>query len=274
MIDILQYNFFQNALILAVLASFAGGIIGTYIVVKRMSMISGSIAHTAFGGLGISYFANINPLIGAVIFSLAAAVSIAFFRKKARNRMDILLSFLWATGMAIGLVFIFLAPGYKTDLFTYLFGNILMVSSIDLIMILIMDLIILVTVFAMYNSFLLVTFDEEHAEVRNLPVTLIFTILFIMMALTIVTMIRVVGIILMIAILTMPAATAQLFNKTIKKIMIYAILLTLLSTVSGLIISYYINFATGPIIVLIISIIYLIGLLLKGFSFRKKVRNH
>lgn len=266
MFEILQYNFFQNALIIAILASLAGGIIGTYIVVKRMSMISGSIAHTAFGGLGISYFANVNPLIGAIFFSLAAAVSIAFFRRKAKNRLDILLSFLWATGMAIGLVFIFLSPGYSTDLFTYLFGNILMVERADLWMILILDVIIILTVLVMFNSFLAVTFDEEYAEVRNLPVTFIFILLFSLIALTVVMMIRVVGIILMIAILTLPAATAQFFSKTLKKIMFHSALITLFATVAGLIISYYLNFATGPIIVLLISMIYLFGIFLSGWK--------
>jgi zinc transport system permease protein len=127
MLEALNFQFFQNALIVAVLASIAAGVIGTYIVVKRMSLISGSIAHTAFGGLGISYFLNANPLYGGVIFSLLSAVSIALLRKNAKNRLDTLLSFLWATGMAIGLVFIFMTPGYATDLFTYLFGNILLV---------------------------------------------------------------------------------------------------------------------------------------------------
>ncbi len=262
MFEALQYTFFQNALIVSVLAAVAAGIIGTFIVIKRMSLISGSIAHTAFGGLGISYFLNSNPLFGAVIFSLLSAVSIALFRKNARNRLDSLLSFLWATGMAIGLVFIFLTPGYSTDLFTYLFGNILLVSKTDLFMILALDIIILVVVYFMYNSFLAVTFDEEYSETRNLPVTIVNMILFGLIALTIVATIRVVGIVLMIAILTIPAATAQLFFKTVKKIMVFATLITLAASVLGLFVSYYLNFATGPVIVLMISSIYLIGMIL------------
>ena len=136
MFEILHYQFFQNALIVALLASIASGVIGTYIVVKRISLISGSIAHAAFGGLGISNFLNYNPFIGGVIFSLSAAIIIALLRKKANNRLDILLTFLWATGMAIGLVFIFLTPGYATNLFTYLFGNILLVSRYEIMIIL------------------------------------------------------------------------------------------------------------------------------------------
>jgi zinc transport system permease protein len=260
MLEVLNYQFFQNALIIAVLASIAAGVIGTYIVIKRMSLISGSIAHTAFGGLGISYYLSINPLFGGVIFSLISAIIIALLRKNAKNRLDTLLSFLWATGMAIGLVFIFLTPGYATDLFTYLFGNILLVSRFDLYMILILDVIILAIVYLMYNSFLAVTFDEEYCETRNMSTTIINIILFALIALTIVATIRVVGIVLMIAILTIPAATAQLFHKTVKKIMITSALITLISTISGLFISYYLDFATGPIIVLIISAVYLLGI--------------
>ena len=164
--------------------------------------------------------------------------------------------------MALGLVFIFLTPGYSADLFTYLFGNILLVSRFDLLMILILDLVILIVVLLMYNSFLTVCFDEEYAETRNLPVTLINMILFGLIALTIVATIRVVGIVLMIAILDIPAATAQMFLKTVKKIMVAAALITLFASLLGLFISYYLNFATGPIIILLISCIYLGGILI------------
>lgn len=266
MFEALSFQFFQNALIVAILASIAAGIIGTYIVVKRMSLISGSIAHTAFGGLGISYYLNTNPLLGGALFSLISAVSIAALRKNAKNRLDTLLSFLWATGMAIGLVFMFMTPGYATDLFTYLFGNILLVSTSDLYIILILDIIILITVYLLYNSFLAVTFDEEYAQTRNIPVTLVNIILFALIALTIIATIRVVGIILMIAILTIPAATAQLFHKSLKKIMITASSITLVASLAGLITSYYINFATGPIIVLIISATYLGGIILAKYK--------
>ncbi len=266
MLEILQYQFFQNALIIAVLASLASGIIGTYIVVKRMSLISGSIAHTAFGGLGISYYLNFNPLAGGIVFSLLSAFIIAFLKKSTENRLDTILSFLWATGMATGLVFIFLTPGYATDLFTYLFGNILLVSEADLLMILALDAVILAIVFLMFNSFLSVTFDEEYSETRNTPTTLINIILFGLIALTIIATIRVVGIVLMIAILTIPAASAQLFHKTIKKIMITSTAITLTATITGLFVSYYLNFSTGPIIVLIISFIYMASVLLSKFS--------
>jgi zinc transport system permease protein len=270
MFEILQYQFFQNALAIALLTSLAAGIVGTYIVVRRMSLISGTIAHAAFGGLGISYFLNFNPLIGAAIFSLISSSSIAVLRKKAANRIDTLLSFLWSTGMAIGLIFIFLTPGYATDLFTYLFGNILLVSTTDLFMVLILDIVILSTVFLMFNSFLSVIFDEEYSESKNMPVTLVNMVLFALIALTVVATIKVVGIVLMIAILTIPAATAQMFHKTVKKIMVSASAITLTASVSGLFISYYLDFSTGPIIILIISLFYLAGLILSNTRFFKE----
>jgi zinc transport system permease protein len=163
--------------------------------------------------------------------------------------------------MAIGLVFIFLTPGYATDLFTYLFGNILLVSQIDLITIFVLDILIVSTVFLMFNSILSVTFDEEYSETKNMRVTLVNMFLFGLIALTIIATIRVVGIVLMIAILTIPAAIAQQFHKTVKKIMITASAITLFSTISGLFISYYLDFSTGPIIVLILSAIYVISLI-------------
>ncbi len=256
MLEMLQYQFFQNALIIAVLASIAAGVVGTYIVVKRMSLISGSIAHAAFGGLGISYYFNANPLLGGALFSLLSAFTIAALRKKAGNRLDILLSFLWSTGMAIGLVFIFLTPGYATDLFTYLFGNILLVSQTDLAVILALDVLVVSAAVLMFNSFLSVAFDEEYSETRNARVTLVNMVLFGLIALTVIATLRVVGIVLMIAILTIPAATAQLFHKTVKGIMLASSAITLFAILAGLLVSYYLNFSTGPVIALTLSFIY------------------
>ncbi len=261
-LEALQYTFFQNALAAAFLVSIASGIIGTYIVVKRMSLVSGSIAHTVFGGLGLSYYLGTNPLLGATFFSLIAAAFVTLIRKYARNRMDALLSALWSVGMAIGLIFIFITEGYATDLFTFLFGNILLVNSFDLALILALDIIVVAATFVFYNVFMAIAFDEESAEVRNVPVTLAYLILFSLIALTIVMVIKVVGIILMIALLTMPAATAQMFNKTVKSIMFWAFILTLIVTVGGLFASFALDFPTGPIIILFAAGIYLGGMFL------------
>lgn len=260
MIEILGYQFFQNALLMAVLASVASGIIGTYIVVKRMSLITGSMSHTAFGGLGISYFMGSNPIIGALIFSLMSAFGVSLLRRRSK-RLDIMLSFSWATGMAIGLLFMFITPGYSVDLFSYLFGNILLVSISDIMLIAVLDVVVFVTTLVMFNSFMSVTFDEEFSEVRNMPVSFIYTVLMSLIALTIVMLIQAVGIVLLIALLTMPAATAQVF-RTVKKMMLAASIITLVSMTAGLFVSYLTNLPAGPVIVLLASAFYIASVVL------------
>lgn len=264
MLEIFQYTFFQRALIVALVASIACGIIGTYIVVKRLSLITGSIAHSTFGGLGISYFFQFQALLGAAIFGTLAAIGISSFKEKASDRIDVLLSFLWTVGMAIGLVFIFLTPGYATDLFTYLFGNILLVSKSDLYTIIGLDLLIIAVVALLYKTITITLFDEEYAQLRNIPTRLIHAILYALIALTIVSLIRIVGIVLMIALLTLPAATAQFFHRKLQSIMFTASIITAVSIIGGLLLSYVLNFATGPIIVLLVATIYLLAALLKG----------
>lgn len=252
-----MYDFLFNAVIVSVLASVAAGIIGSFIVVKRMSIISGSIAHTAFGGLGIAYYLQINPLIGATLFSILSSFAITYVRKNARDKLDTLLSTIWSLGMAIGLLFIFMSPGYASNLFSYLFGNILLVSNTDLIFILILDIIVVATVILLFNSFKAITFDEEFSRVRNLPVNLLYLILFTLIALTVVTEIRIVGIILMIALLSIPAATAQLYCRRLKDMMIAASVISFISINLGLLISYLFDLPTGPIIILVITLIYI-----------------
>jgi zinc transport system permease protein len=263
--DILAYTFFQKALIIAFLASVAAGVVGTYIVVKRTSLITGSIAHTAFGGLGMSLFFGFNPLLGAAGFSMLAAGIVAFFRQRSA-RLETLLSFLWATGMAIGLVFIFMTPGYATDLNSFLFGNILLVSNFDLLFIFVLNIAIIATVVLMFNSFLAVSFDEEYSSTRNLPVSLVNLVLLVLIALTVVAVIKVVGIVLMIALLTIPAASAQMFKRTVKGIMLLSMVISVFSMITGLFVSVALDFPPGPIIVIITSCIYLAAILISSIK--------
>ena len=255
--DILTYPFFMNALLISLLGSLAAGIVGTYIVVKRISYISGSIAHTAFGGLGIAYFAGINPLLGATGFSILSAILISVARAKERKRFDILLSAMWSVGMAIGLLFIFMTEGYASDLFTYLFGNILLTSTTDVWLVTALCAVLLTITILFFNSFRAVLFDEEFCITRNLPVFWTYLTLFLAIALSIVMLIRVVGIILCIALLTLPPATALLFNKTIRGTMIWAVIFSMIATVTGLFIGYAIDFPPGTIIILISAALYI-----------------
>ncbi len=259
--QILTYHFFQNALIVSTLASVACGIIGSFIVLKKLSFISGSIAHASFGGLGLAYFLGFNPVIGAAIFSILSALGIGIISKKSKTHEDSLIGAMWALGMSIGLVFVYLTPGYVGDLFSYLFGNILLTTNQDIVLIIILDVIVLSSVFIFFKRFLAIIFDEEFAEVTNIRVLPFYLLLLSLVALTVVILIKVVGIILVIALLTLPAASANLLSKTLKGMMFLSILISLISSTSGLFLSYYINWPTGPVIIFIASLIYM-GVLL------------
>lgn len=263
--EILQYAFFQRAILAAIVVSVAAGIIGTFITVKRLSLVSGSIAHSAFGGLGIAYFLGQNPILGALSFSALASAFLALVRKSAKDRFDILLNLLWTVGMAIGLIFIFLTPGYSTDLFTYLFGNILLVNTSDIWLMFILDVVILVSVLFTFHKIVVVMFNEEYAEIRNVNVTGIYLMLFLLISFTVVLVIRAVGIVLMIALLTIPPATALFYAKSVKKVALISVGLNMVSIISGLFLSYYLNLPTGPVIVLISAMFYILSMIYNKF---------
>jgi len=267
--EILTYNFFQNALIIGALASIAAGVVGTLIVLKKISFISGSIAHASFGGLGIAYFLGINPIIGALVFSVLSAFGIGVVSKKAGKNEDAVIGAVWAIGMAVGLIFIYLTPGYVTNLFSYLFGNILLTTHQDILLIVILDIIILLSTVVFYRWFVAIIFDEEFCKVTNIKVFPVYLFLLSLIALTVVILIKVVGIILVIALLTLPAATANLLCKNVKSIMIWAILISCFSSVGGILLSYCFNWPTGPVIIFLAALIYL-GILIIKNIFEKK----
>jgi zinc transport system permease protein len=268
--SIVNYWFFQKALLVSLLAAIPCAIIGTLIVVKRISMITGSISHATFGGLGISYFFGFNPLIGAALFGIACGGSIGFLQKKAQNRLDTILSFLWAFGMAIGVLFVYMKPGYSGDLFTYLFGNIFLISNEQMIVLVIMNFIVLGIMILMYHTTITVLFDEEFAEVRNMPILITYLIFYTLVALTIVIILAVVGIILLIAFLTLPPAIALFYKKTMKSVMILSGLLLAGSNILGLFIGHWLNLPPGPVIILVLSLIYLVSFVMDAIYKRSK----
>lgn len=267
MIEVLQYEFMQNALIAGLLAAIACGIVGAYVVVKRITFISGGIAHASFGGIGLGYLIGISPVVGALVFSLASAVGIGYVNRKTRLPDDTAIGILWAIGMALGIVFIGLAPGYAPDLFSYLFGNILTVPASDLLLMLILDAAIISIVILFYKEFLALSFDEEYSTVIGVPVEILYLLLFCMIALTVVILLRIVGMILIIALLTIPAALARQFTYDLRKMMILAIIFGIVLTFSGLWISYVLDLASGATIVLLGGVALLISF---GIS---KIRN-
>lgn len=259
----LQFDFMRNALLAGVLVSLAAGIVGVYVVLNRVAVLSGGIAHAAYGGVGMAYFFGFDPLLGGIIFSLLAALGMNIVQRRTRQRADTLIGVMWSVGMAIGIIFVDRAPGYKVDLMSYLFGSLLAVSLREIYIILILDVIILLTVFALYRELLAISYDEVFATVRGIPVEIISLILTALIALTVVMMMRVVGLILVIALLTLPAAIAGLFARDMRQMMALASGLGVAFTVSGLWLSYRYNLTSGATIILVAAVAYLLGLLLK-----------
>jgi zinc transport system permease protein len=260
MLDLFQYEFMRNALYAGLLASLACGIIGTYVVVKRIASISGGIAHTSFGGIGLGYYLGISPVLGAVFFTLASALGMGMVTRRTRIPEDTVIGVLWALGMALGIIFIALTPGYAPDLFSYLFGNILTVPFSDLMLMIALDAVILILVLALYREFLYISFDEESSTVMGIPTELIYLLLLCLIALTVVVLIRVVGVILVIALLTIPATTARQFTHSLRNMMALAVLVGAICTVLGLWFSYLFDLPSGATIVAVGVTLLLISL--------------
>ncbi|MDP6824770.1 MAG: metal ABC transporter permease [Dehalococcoidales bacterium] len=241
----------QHALLAGMLAAVACGIVGVYVVIKKIVFISGGIAHASFGGIGLGYLLGINPVLGAIFFTTASAIGIGLATRRTRLPEDTAIGILWAMGMALGIIFIGLTPGYTPDLFSYLFGNILTVPTSDLLLMLILDVIIIFLVSLLYKEFLVLSFDEEFSTVSGVLTERLYLLLLCLIALTVVVLIRVVGIILVLALLTIPAALARQFTHSLKKMMLLAILAGAVFTFSGLWLSYVLDLASGATIILV-----------------------
>ncbi len=250
MSEVLSYGFIQHAILAGIMASVVCGVIGPFIVARRMVFISGGLSHTAFGGLGIAYWLGIHPLLGATVFVLAAAVLIARIHEKNLNQNDLAIGILWAVGVAIGIIFIHLTPGYAPDLMTFLFGNILTVSPGDLLVTLLLVLTVTATVVVLYRGFVAVALDEEYAKARRLPVASLKMGLMVLTALSIVTLIQVVGILLVIALLTIPVAIASELTRDFRRIMLLSILCGIFTCLAGLLVSYVAELPSGASIIL------------------------
>jgi zinc transport system permease protein len=251
MTGLLSYEFMRNAILAGILASVVCGIIGPFIVTRRMVFISGGLSHAAFGGLGIAYWLGIRPLYGALAFVLASAFLIGRLEEKRLNRNDLFIGILWAVGVAIGIVFINITPGYAPDLMTFLFGNILTVPRADMIIMSILVVIVCGAVALFYNGFVAVALDEEYAKARRLPVAALKMGLMILTALAIVTLIQVVGILLVIALLTIPVAVASELSRSFSRIMLLSVICGIVICLSGLTASYLVELPSGASIILI-----------------------
>lgn len=256
MIEALGFEFFRNALIAGLLASIACGVIGSFVVVKRMASLAGGISHAAFGGIGLGYFLGIDPLAGAAAVALGTSAGTAWIRMKAHQHLDTLVGAVWATGMAAGILFIYITPGFAPDLFSYLFGNILLVPRETLLVMAVLTAGICGIVAILYPRLVAVTFDEEYASVMDLHPDRIMVILLLLTGLTVVMLIQIVGIILVIALLTLPAATARLFSHSMKELIVGASLLGIVFTTTGIWLSYAFDIPSGATIVIVSACIY------------------
>lgn len=255
-----EYQFLQHTLLACLLASVGCGMVGSYVVVRRLSLMSGSIAHAVFSGMGIAYFAGVSPLFGAMVSALVIAIIIGFISTHWKQQDDVLLSALWSAGMAIGIIFLAKTPGYNVDLFSYLFGNILLIKRQDLILMLCLDIAIVCLVGFYYQRLLGAVFDEEFARLRGINTQLAQYFLLILIALTVVLLIRIVGLILVICLLSVPAATAALFVDSLKRMMLLACAFCLAATWLGLALSIPLDWPASASMVLLSCAAYILSL--------------
>ncbi len=256
--EALQLEFFRNALAAGLLVSIVCGIIGTLVVVNRIVFLAGGITHAAYGGIGLAFFMDWPYLAGTVGFSLLAAAVIAAVTLKARHRTDVIVGVIWAVGMAIGVILLDLTPGYNVDLMSFLFGSILTVPTSDLWQMGAMGIIILVIVSYYFNDFMAMSYDDEFARLRNVPVTFLYCLLLGLIAITVVMIIRVVGLILVIALLTIPPFIAEKFTKSLRAMMAVSAILSGLFTTAGLWLSYFLNLTSGATIILVAAVGFLL----------------
>lgn len=261
--DILQYEFMRNAFAAAFLVSIACGIVGTYVVVKKTVAISGGIAHTAFGGIGLGYLLKIDPLLTVVPWSLLSALGMGIASKEAKISEDTSIGIFWAVGMALGVLFIHLSEGYAPDLFSYLFGNILTVPQHELVVMGVLDLVIIAMIFFLYKELKALSFDEEFAEVSGVPTRHLYLLLLCLVALSVVVMIKVVGIILVIAMLTLPAAIAKQHTRSLGRMMVFAVMVCATMTIGGLWLSYIFDLPSGATIILLLAAAFIASFSLK-----------
>ncbi len=257
MIDaIFEYQFMQNAVIASFLASIVCGIIGVVAVEKQLVMMGGGIAHTAYGGVGLAYLLGFNPMIGAGLFSIGAAFGIGYVRQTKIKGQDTVIALFWSLGMALGILFIGFMPGYPPDLTSYLFGNILSVTRDEIKFMALMTALVCLIIGVFFQDWKAYLFDQEFAKINGLKTGFFEYLLLVLIALTAVTMIRLAGIILVIALLTAPASTAAFYTKTLKMRMLYAVIISLFDCFSGLTISYYLNIPSGATIIMVSVAVY------------------
>lgn len=260
--EILEYAFFRNALAGIVLISIATAIIGTYIATRRMVFIAGGVTHACFGGLGLGYFLGVNPLAMATVFAVGGSLGVDWLSRR-RVREDTAVGVVWALGMALGVLFIFLTPGYAPELNTFLFGNVLTITQLDLWLFGALALVLVVGWALMHRQIVAVSFDADFARTRHLPVRAIETIMTVLVAVTIVLTIRMIGIMLLMSLMTLPQITAELAARRYGRLQALAAILSVAGGVGGLFLAYVISVPASAAIVLLLVAFYAVGYVIK-----------
>ncbi len=273
LLKLFNYHFIQHAFLAALLMSVTCGIVGTYIVSRRMVFISGGITHASFGGVGMGYFFGFPPLAGAAIFAIIAALTTEHLTRKKVLRNDSIIAILWSLGMALGIIFVYLTPGYAPNLMSFLFGSIITVTNTDLWLMLALAMVVSGFFTMFYRPILFVSFDEQFARTRRIPVMLLNYLLIILVALTIVLSIRIAGIILVLSILTIPQNISNIFTNRFSYIIISSIILGIVASVLGLVISYYLDIPSGATIIFTLVVMYLTARFIKVVIFARKSQN-
>jgi zinc transport system permease protein len=262
MLEALEYPFFRRALVAGLLASVACGVMGTWVVVRRIASISGGVSHAAFGGVGLGYLCGFDPMLGATGFALGAGAGVGVAYRRFGAGLDTLIAMVWSLGMALGILFVHLRPGYPPDLMSYLFGSILLIPPNYIWIVLSLDIVIVALVALFFRELRAVAFDEEFARVMRLPVERYFHLLLALTSLAVVTLIRIVGVILVIALLTVPAAVARQWQNGLLGMMVLASAVAATLTTAGLFLTWWLSSAfsldvpTGPVIIVLSVILY------------------
>ena len=273
MVEALQFEFFQSALLAAVLSSVLCGIIGALVVVNRIVFISAGTAHAAYGGIGLAFFMGWPVLVTTLGFSLGTTILISWVIQRQKHRADSLIGVLWAAGMSLGIILIDLTPGYHPDLMSYLFGSILAIPQEELYYLLGADIFVLVTVVVFYHEFIAISYDEEFARVRGLAVGWFYLLLLVMIALSVVFLMRVVGLIMLIALLTIPPLIAEPLSGSVARMMLFSTFFSLIFAVVGLWISYFFNLSSGASIIIVAVVGYILAAMLRTFIRKRSTKS-
>lgn len=257
--EFLDYTFFRNAIAGVILLSIASAVIGTYIVTRRLVSISGGVTHACFGGLGLGYFLSINPVIMAALFAVSSSLTIQWMAANHRVREDSAIAVIWAIGMAIGTLFIFLTPGYVPELNSFLFGNILTITRTDLIIFASFTALLLIFTVTFFHKIVICAFDSDFATVKGLPTRTISTIMTVLVALCIVLTIRLVGVMLLMSMLSLPQMTAELFCHRFRPLMLLSVIISLSCSIAGLFLATIIEVPCSALIVLTMTTAYILA---------------